>query len=171
MTRRIVHAALVGAFVITTACAGAAPEPAMPDMEADLAAIAKVRDGYAAAFKAGDAVRIAALFTADGQSMEHGQPTASGAAAIESSLTGLFGMVTPGDIDITAGKTVVVGDVAYESGTYKNTVTPKDGGMAVTEEGRYLVVLRRQADGSWKLAANMGNSATMPAPMEGMPGK
>jgi len=172
MNRRIASLALFAGALTMAACAASEPAAPVHDMAADLAAIAKVRDGYAAAFKAGDAAAIAALFEADAPVMEPGQSTATGPAAIEAAMKATFGMMTPGEITITVGKTTVVGDLAYETGTYKSTMTPT-GGEMMTDEGRYLVVLHRQADGGWKLAADMGNSPTMPAmPMaEGGAGK
>jgi len=37
----------------------------------------------------------------------------------------------------------------------------------MSTEGRYLVVLQRQADGSWKIARDIDNTATPPAGSEG----
>jgi hypothetical protein len=59
--------------------------------------------------------------------------------------------------------------MAYDRGTYKTTVAPKaPGAKAIQEDGRYLVVLRRQADSSWKLVELIGNVAypVVPAPPE-----
>jgi len=162
MTRSIASIALLAGALTMTACAASEPAAPVHDMAADLAAITQVRDGYAAAFKAVDAAGIAALFEADGQMMEAGLPTATGTAAIEAAMKTAFGMMTRGDTIITPEKTDVVGDLAYEVGTFKSTAT-MTGGEMMTDEGRYLVVLRRQADGSWKLVATIGNSPTMPA--------
>jgi uncharacterized protein (TIGR02246 family) len=148
--------------LIAAACA---PKPAEPahDPAADRAAIAAIRDGYAAAFKAGDAAKVAGYFTADGADMENGMPTMTGSAAIAEGLKGMMAEMASQEIVITAEKTEVVGDLAYDRGTYKTTMTPKAAGATpVVDEGRYLVVLRRQADSSWKLVEVIGNS---PVPM------
>jgi ketosteroid isomerase-like protein len=49
------------------------------------------------------------------------------------------------------------GDVAMAVGTYKMSLTPKKAGAKPlpTEEGKYLEVLKRQDDGSWKLIYDM----------------
>jgi ketosteroid isomerase-like protein len=45
------------------------------------------------------------------------------------------------------------------------TVTPKAGGNAMTENGKYLVILKRQGDGPWLIHHEIGNSSEpMPAP-------
>ena len=152
----------LGAFAIA-ACAAPEPEVAVPatDPAADMAAINTLRQSYQTAFNAGDAAGVAALMAADVNDMEPGMPTMAGAAAVQEGLTGMFQQYTA-QIEITAQKTEVVGDLAYDRGTFRNTMTPKAGGDAMTEEGRYLVVARRQADGSWKLVELMGNSPTPP---------
>jgi uncharacterized protein (TIGR02246 family) len=153
----------LGALAIT-ACAAPEQQAAEPaaDPAADQAAIAQVRQSYQTAFSAGDAAGVAALLTADANDMEPGQPTVVGASAVQEGLTGLF-QQNNAQIEITGQKTEVDGDLAYDRGTYRTTLTPKAGGAAMTEEGRYLVVLKRQADGSWKLVELMGNSPTPPA--------
>ena len=163
--------------VVTTMCAvalAAACAPAAPkhDMAADVAAIGKVRDAYMAGYKAGDAAAIAALFTSDAASMTNAQPTADGPAAIQAAITAMTGMASSQELTITAAKTDVSGDMAYDRGTFKLTMAMKAGGEPMNEEGRYLVVLKRQADGSWKLAEDMSNLPTAPMPMPAAaPGK
>ncbi len=161
--------------VVTTMCAvalAAACAPAAPkhDMAADVAAIGKVRDAYGAAFKAGDAAALAALYTSDASSMTNGQPTAQGTAAIQAAIAGMSGMASSQELTITAEKTDVSGDLAYDRGTFKQTMTLKTGGEPVTQEGRYIVVLKRQADGSWKIAEEINNLPTAPMPAAA-PGK
>ena len=158
MRRTLVVA--IGLMASAIACSSAGEKH---DTAADMAAITKVRDGYVAAFKAGNAAAIGAAYTADAHDMGNAQPTAEGSQAVEAATKAMLDQMASQDMVLTAEKTKVVGDVAYEHGHYKTTLTPK-GGAAMVEEGRYLVVLRRQSDGSWKLAEDMNNLATAPAP-------
>jgi ketosteroid isomerase-like protein len=44
-------------------------------------------------------------------------------------------------------------------------MTPKAKGKPMEESSKYLVILKRQADGSWKISRDIENSNTpMPAP-------
>lgn len=157
MKRRMIAGFAV--LTMATACAPAAPKH---DPATDLAAIGKLRDSIAAAYKAGNAAGVASLFTADGRMMESGQPTAEGTQAIEGVVKGLNDAMGAIDVTIVAEKTEVSGDLAYDRGTFKMTMTPKGASAPIVEAGRYLVVVKRQADGSWKIAEDMGNSATSP---------
>ncbi len=56
------------------------------------------------------------------------------------------------------------GDLGYTLGTWERHATGPDG-QVVIRTGRYLTVWRRQADGTWKVAADIGNVAPpSPAP-------
>jgi ketosteroid isomerase-like protein len=56
------------------------------------------------------------------------------------------------DASVQVKEVEIAGDWAYERGTYRMTLTPKVGGELIKDEGKYLDILRKQADGSWKYA-------------------
>jgi len=45
----------------------------------------------------------------------------------------------------------VVGDYAFEWGTYRFSSRPRAGGDSVSNSGKLLRILQRQSDGSWKM--------------------
>ena len=49
----------------------------------------------------------------------------------------------------------VVGDYAFEWGTYRGTARPRAGGSDVTFSGKLMRILQRQSDGSWKMHRTM----------------
>jgi ketosteroid isomerase-like protein len=52
---------------------------------------------------------------------------------------------------------VAVEDLAYHAFTYTWRVTPRAGGEGKVSSGKGLHILRRQADGSWKIAREIWN--------------
>ena len=48
-------------------------------------------------------------------------------------------------------------DIAYVSGTYEMTINDA-GGKPVTDRGKYLEAVKKQADGTWKCVADIWNS-------------
>jgi uncharacterized protein (TIGR02246 family) len=54
-------------------------------------------------------------------------------------------------------------DLAYTQGTYEFSAKDPDGG-AVTDRGKFVVVWKKQTDGAWKIAADIWNSDSAPAP-------
>lgn len=69
-------------------------------------------------------------------------------------------LTTPGAaISWKASKVEVAnsGDLAYVSGTYEETATDASG-QPVKDHGKYVEVFKKQADGTWKVVADIWNS-------------
>jgi uncharacterized protein (TIGR02246 family) len=156
------QAVTVLAVGVLSACAPSEPAPAATDTTADLAAIARTRSGFQEAMNAGDVAKIGALYTADAIDMPANEPTAKGNAAIVAATEARFKVMKPASVSVTAVDTHIMGDMAVEHGTYHMALTPAAGGNTTMVDGRYIVVLHRQADGSWKVSLSMDNT---PAPM------
>ena len=53
------------------------------------------------------------------------------------------------------------GDLGYTWGTFEFHSKDKDG-KDVVDQGKYMSVWKKQADGSWKVAVDMGNASKRP---------
>ena len=54
----------------------------------------------------------------------------------------------------------IVGDWAFEWGTYRGTMVPKESGEPVTETGKLMRILKKQPGGVWKVARAIGIADT-----------
>ena len=147
---------------------GCAPPPPPPgpvrDAPEDIAALNAVRAGFIAAYKAGDAQAIANLYTEDAISEPNNQATLEGRQAIVDSLTSMFELVSV-NVDLVPDETTTLGEVGLDRGHYTVVVTPKaEDATPTTAEGRYLVVLVKMPDGSWKVARDIDNAGAPPMP-------
>lgn len=154
-------------FVPLLSIAFLACQPASPPEQAaatppDPAPINALRDQYAAMYNSGDVSAIGNLYTDDAVVMNNQQPAASGKPAIQQSAEALVQQFTV-NISISPADTQIAGDLAYEHGSFTMSLTPKAGGAAMQNTGNYIVVLKRGADGSWKLHREIGNSNQPPA--------
>lgn len=84
-----------------------------------------------------------------------------GRAAIESYMRDVFSQYTT-SISLMPDDTEVMGDIAHEHGAFTATMTPKAGGDAMTETGKYLVILKRGSDGTWLLHHGIDNTNVPP---------
>jgi uncharacterized protein (TIGR02246 family) len=107
---------------------------------------------FAQGLEKGDAEAVASVYAPDARIFPPGEDALSGPAiqaywqgAIDSGLTG-------GALETVSLEEL--GDVAIEEGRYEVRV-----GGDVVDTGKYLVVHRRQPDGSWKLARDIWNSS------------
>jgi uncharacterized protein (TIGR02246 family) len=60
------------------------------------------------------------------------------------------------------GRLEVSGRLAYESGDYSETLTDTATGAETKVRGSYLMVLRREADGRWRIVRHMWTFAPVP---------
>jgi len=112
-----------------------------------------------------DVDSIVSFWTDDARVVQPGQPTLHGKAAIRGMVTSV--MALPGFHITWSPDSAVVsvgGDLGYTFGT--NEVTAPDAkGKLATENGRYLTVWRKGADGRWRSVMDFttsGSSAASP---------
>jgi len=152
--------ALLPLFLVVAACGAATPEQAAAPAPApaDPAPINQLRNDFLAAYNAGDAAAIAALYAEDAVYQPDHGPAVEGRAAIQQYFEQVFATVDV-TTQITPGETEIVGDMAHEHGTFMATATPKAGGDPMMTHGKYLVIAERGADGVWRLVHDIDNSS------------
>ena len=161
---RLLQLAAVATAIGACAPAGSGSKMADSSNAAnDLAAVATMRDAYAAAFRSGDPAAVAALYVSDGLSQTNEQPTASGPEGITAAYKGLFDAYTIQSMSLTPVKTETSGTLAYDIGTYAFVGIPKAKGDTLKAQGRYIVVMRKQPDGTYKGIADLDNVTAPPA--------
>ncbi|MFO7589155.1 MAG: nuclear transport factor 2 family protein [Gemmatimonadota bacterium] len=138
---------------------------ATPLTDADIAAIRGLGEVYAGAMVAGDAEALAAVYAASAVEMPPGAPATMGRDAIrERYAAGMRSGFTPATFSFSLTPVEITGvdGLAYDRGTYTWTGTPPGVTGPVSESGKYLVVVRRQEDGSWLWTSVIWNSDTPP---------
>lgn len=129
-----------------------------PQDQADAtAAVNQVWNEYSASLNAGDMDRWLALWTEDGVQMPPDEPAVVGKESIRARNQRVADRFTF-DIGITNAEVRTAGDWAYARGTYRASLTPKQGGKPIPIDGKYMTILARQADGSWKIHRDIFNS-------------
>jgi ketosteroid isomerase-like protein len=66
------------------------------------------------------------------------------------------------DIGITNQEVRTAGDLAVARGTYKAVLSPKQGGGPISIDGKYMSILLKQPDGSWRIHRDIFNSNVPP---------
>ena len=124
---------------------------------------------WSAAAGAKDVDKTVSYYSDDAVVMPPNAPSATTRETIRSAWKEM--LTTPGAaISWKATKVEVAksGDLAYVSGTYEETTTDASGKSA-KGHGKYVEVWKKQADGIWKVVADIWNSdlpASAPAPSE-----
>ena len=148
------RAASLAAALALAACTQPAPTAPPDTRAADEAALRAVIKDWSAAAQAKDAAKFVSVYAEDAVVMLEDAPDMRGAAAIREGIPAM--MQDPNFSLSFAAETVVVarsGDLAYETGHYTMSMSGPDGKPA-PENGHYVVVWRKQADGAWKVAVD-----------------
>jgi len=128
----------------------------------DVAAIKQLAEDWHAGWLASDAGALLALYADDPVLMPQNQPAVIGREAIRSLYQSVFEEFTvEGGGELL--EVEVAGDWGYFWSTYTLTATPKAGGEPIEDNGKSVFIVRRQPDGSWKIARLIANSDQPPA--------
>ena len=141
------------ALLLTGGCQSAPP----PSSAEDVRRIKEVSAAREAAFNESDAQKIATYFTEDAVLMAPGQPADTGRAAVAEYYQSIFDTYEP-ELSSHYVTVEVVGTHAYGRGIAEVTLTPKDGGASVTSTSKYINILEKQADGTWKTTHDIWNA-------------
>ena len=137
---------------------------AQPDTRAaDEQAIRETDIAWSKVGAAKDLERMLAFFTDDASELSPNAPMATGKEALRKAWSAYF--ATPGfaiswqptKVEASRGS-----DLGYSMGTYELT-THDPTGKPITDRGKYVTVWKKQADGTWKVVADIFNS-DLPAP-------
>jgi ketosteroid isomerase-like protein len=103
-----------------------------------------------------------AQYTDDAVSLPNHQPMMKGKQSIRQNMLQMMGMGMKFPmVEFTTTDVQVSGNFAFEIGTYKMTIEmPGMGSM--TDEGKYLTIYERAADGSWKIKVETWNTDKQP---------
>ena len=137
-------------------CQTAPPPQPKTDVAADITAVNALRDQFASALSSGDAAAVAAAYADDAVMMNPNQSTIEGKQTIQAWYEAMF-KESAAKIVHTPLETQVAGDWAYDRGNAMITMTPKTG-KSTEESVKFLVILKRQPEGSWKVYREISNS-------------
>lgn len=152
---RFLIAAVILALVAPVALHAQQPPPPSPAAErlpsVELPAeLDRVLRDYEQAWRARDAAALARLFTEDGMVLASGHPPVRGRSAVERAYTGAGGPVS-----LRALAYGHEGSVAYVIGAFSAGEGQPDG-------GKFVLALRRDAEGRWRIAADMDSQNQSP---------
>jgi uncharacterized protein (TIGR02246 family) len=151
-TRGLKFAAILPFLVSLFACRGTI------DLAAEANRIRALESEWVEAVKSNDVARFVSYYADDASVFAPNAPIATGQAAIRKLYESL--MRAPGfSLTFKSDKVVITNaaDMAHTQGAYRLTMNDAQGRPQV-EIGKFVVVWRKQADGAWKVFADIFNS-------------
>src|ERR1039457_2328261 len=123
----------------------------------------QLENEWSKAYIAGDASTLAGMYTDDAYSMPDNTQMWKGRDMIlegnkkEMQSGAKYTSLTAKTMDVFGS-----GNIVYEVGTYSMTFIPANMTESVTDNGKYIDIWQLQADGSWKIKADIWNSNLAP---------
>lgn len=146
--------AALGLIAILSACSA-------PPVQKPVDYAQQIREAESARMKAGaakDLDAFAAFYADDASILSPNEPILTGKQPIKDGLKPMLAdpqfslILTPSRVEVSKS-----GDMAFTQGPYKFTFSDIRGNK-FEDEGKYLTVWRRLADGTWKIAEDTMNS-------------
>lgn len=151
-------------FAVTRIASHARPAArATADEQADQEAIRRLVGLWSSAVNAGDAVGYAVLFTDDAVVMRYDGPKIVGKAAVRAWVQRAFDQFTYQETNFPIEEIKIFAQSAYARGAYTQRMSLKNGAASIELRGKYVAILEREPDSSWKLSRTIWNS-DIPAP-------
>jgi len=122
----------------------------------DVARINELWKSYVASVNDGNMEKWISLWIEDGIQMPPTTPRRVGKEQIRAEMQPLFDLFDR-QMTLHLEEVRVAGDQAYSHGTYEFVMTPKSEGDSVKGSGKFLAVLHKQIDGSWKIVVDCFN--------------
>jgi uncharacterized protein (TIGR02246 family) len=128
----------------------------------DSAGIAAADSAFRAAADSGNAAGVAAVYASDASLLPPNFPLQRGRDAIQKFWSGLLEAYTV-KFEITSDMIEGRGDLAYNMGHYRFTAVPKSkSAPGIADEGKFVEILKKQPDGTWKYTVDIYNSNLAP---------
>ena len=137
-----------------------------PLTDADKQKMTEKREAFVKAFLAKDASAVAEFYTEDAILLPPNTEMVRGKTSIQEFQEAFFKGQESTELTLTPVEVFGVDYLAYEVGTYTLTMVPAGSDSPVSDTGKYVEALKKQADGSWKIAADIWNS-DQPPPQQG----
>lgn len=134
--------------------------PAGGSEEEDLAAIRELHRRDQAASRAGDREALMELWSEDPVALPPAGPIRRGREEMEAAMRRQMAAADQWEVleyEQEFGEIEVIGDWAWDWGTYRGRSRHRETGREVSSSGRLLRILKRSPDGSWKVHRSIWN--------------
>jgi uncharacterized protein (TIGR02246 family) len=163
---RLILLTAIFAMALTTSCDRVGEKDAQAQHQqeiqqtraADEAAIRAASAAWSQAATAKDLDKAVSFYADDALVLPDRAPAIRGNENIRKNWAPLLALPGPG-LSWKTGSLEVArsGELAYETGAY-NIVTIDKKGKSTDDKGKYLVIWKKQSDGTWKVAVDTDNT-------------
>jgi len=161
MTQTMRRALLIVALALAcsfTLPPGSRSASEIEQQQSEVAAVRRVLESVIAADNARDVEAVLAQYADDAVLLPPGEAAVDGKQAIKLRYQSLFEQSNP-ELSFASDETVIAGEWAFDRGLTRGRLVQRAGGEPRMVKDKYLMVLRQQMNGMWRIARLMWNKA------------
>ena len=157
-SRRAAIAFLAFAAILApdfSATASAAPQ------DSTLATLAKIREAWVQDLRTKQLEPILKFYAPDAAFLQPTGDRISGSAALRTLFQTIMATFDS-DLTLHSQNLETSGDLAYDSGDFQETLTVIATGAKIATKGSYIIIYKRQPNGSWQIVQHVWTGAPPP---------
>lgn len=115
------------------------------------ATLAKMREEWVQDLRTKQLEPILKFYAPDASFLQPNGDRLTGSAAIRNLFQTIMATFNS-DLTLHSRSLEVSGELAYDSGDFEESLTTISTGAKINSKGSYIIIYKRQADGSWRIA-------------------
>ncbi|HKN74325.1 MAG TPA: DUF4440 domain-containing protein [Candidatus Acidoferrum sp.] len=115
-----------------------------------LETLAKLREAWVQDLRTKQLEPILKFYAADGVFLQPNGERIAGSAALRNLFQNIMATFNS-DLTLHSQSLETSGDLAYDSGDFQESLTTIATGAKITSTGSYIIIYKRQPDGSWQI--------------------
>jgi ketosteroid isomerase-like protein len=115
-----------------------------------LASLAKIREAWSQDLHTKQLEPILKLYAPDAVFLQPSGERITGSAALRTLFQNIMATFDSG-LTLHSQNLDASGDLAYDSGDFQESLTTIATGAKITSKGSYIIIFKRQPDGSWQI--------------------
>jgi ketosteroid isomerase-like protein len=115
-----------------------------------LASLAKIREAWSQDLHTKQLESILKLYAPDAVFLQPSGERITGSAALRTLFQNIMATFDSG-LTLHSQNLEASGDLAYDSGDFQESLTTIATGAKITSKGSYIIIFKRQPDGSWQI--------------------
>lgn len=156
-SRRAVLAFLAFATILASTFSPAAAVP----QASTIVTLAKIREAWVQDLRTKQLEPILKFYAADAAFLQPTGERITGPAALRTLFQTIMATFNS-DLTLHSLNLETSGDLAYDSGEFQETLTAISNGAKITATGSYIIIYKRQADGSWLIVQHVWTGTPPP---------
>ena len=144
-----------GALALTASPAASAPEAST------LVTLAKIREAWVLDLRTKQLEPILKFYASNAVFLQPTGERITGSAALRTLFQTIMATFNS-DLTLHSQNLETSGDLAYDSGDFQETLTTIATGAKITTKGSYIIIYKRQPNGSWQIVQHVWTGAPPP---------